>query len=475
MKILLPHRRSRGSDVRSLRIAALPVPDSGPSPSRQSRVRQVRRRRIRKDLRASVADSASFSVMVGIGETYLPGFVLAMGMGEIAAGLISSIPLLVGAVLQLVSPMAVARLGSHRRWVVLCAALQAASFLPLVAGALWGSLPIVVMFLVASVYWGSGLAAGPAWNTWIETVVPSQVRAPFFAWRSRLGQAGVLAGFLAGGAALHFGHDAGRRFQAFAAIFVIAAACRFLSARFLWTQSETTGTQASQRLVPIGELLGRMRAGGSERMLLYFLSVQVAVQISGPYFTPYMLGQLKISYLDFVSLLAASLVARIVALPALGRFAYRFGAQRLLWLGGVGIVPTAGLWLYANSFMDLVLIQFLAGVAWAAYELAMFLLFFETVDRNERTSILTTFNLGNCLALVIGASIGGVVLKFLGECPEAYLTLFALSSSARALALICLLVVTSAAVVAPPLKRQRGFGSWTLLLPEPATVNAPPE
>src|SRR6202011_3259909 len=99
MKTLLPHRRACGSDVRSPRGAEATAPDSVPSHSRESLVRQTRRRRIRKDLRASVADGASFSVMVGIGETYLPAFVLAMGMGEIAAGLISSIPLLVGAVL----------------------------------------------------------------------------------------------------------------------------------------------------------------------------------------------------------------------------------------------------------------------------------------------------------------------------------------------------------------------------------------
>ena len=36
--------------------------------------------------RASVADGASFSVMVGVGETYLPAFALALGMGEITAG-----------------------------------------------------------------------------------------------------------------------------------------------------------------------------------------------------------------------------------------------------------------------------------------------------------------------------------------------------------------------------------------------------
>ena len=183
-------------------------------------------------------------------------------------------------------------------------------------------------------------------------------------------------------------------------------------------------------------------------MLLYFLAVQVAVQISGPYFTPYMLGQLKISYFDFMLLLATSFVGKIVFLPACGRFAARFGARKLLWVGGIGIMPVSGLWLYAQNFTQIMVIQLLAGAVWSAYELAMFLMFFETVRREERTSILTTFNFGNALALVAGALLGGTVLKLVGQCPEAYLLLFAISSCGRAATLIFLKLTPKTSTIA---------------------------
>src|SRR5215204_3750277 len=69
----------------------------------------------RADLRRIVGEGSAHAIMVGVGESYLPAFVLAMGMGQVAAGLITTIPLLAGAVLQLVSPSAVHYLGSHRR------------------------------------------------------------------------------------------------------------------------------------------------------------------------------------------------------------------------------------------------------------------------------------------------------------------------------------------------------------------------
>src|SRR6185436_13393655 len=113
-----------------------------------------------------------------------------------------------------------------------------ASFLPLVVASIVGTIPLWGVFASVALYWGAGLAAGPAWNTWMETVVPFRVRAPFFASRTRLGQAGVLLGFLAGGISLQYGKHIGALLPAFAAIFAVAAVCRFFSARFLACQSE---------------------------------------------------------------------------------------------------------------------------------------------------------------------------------------------------------------------------------------------
>ena len=86
---------------------------------------KTRTERLRRDLRASLLDGAAFGGMVGFGETYLPAFALAVGLGEMAAGMVSSVPLVAGGLMQLASPMAVRLLRSHRRWVVTCAIIQA--------------------------------------------------------------------------------------------------------------------------------------------------------------------------------------------------------------------------------------------------------------------------------------------------------------------------------------------------------------
>ena len=262
----------------------------------------------RKDLRTSTAEGTAASITVGIGETYLPAFVLALSGSQLACGLVTTLPLVVGAVLQLVPPWGVRRWRSYRRWVVFCVALQAATFLPLAVAASLGSFPLVLVFAVVSVYWAAGLASAGPWNVWMETLVPGRVRTRYFAWRTRIGQWGMVAGFLLGGIALraathwhwlgqwHAAGGDGSPLGIFALLFVLAAASRLTSASLLAGQREPVHPVAGGPIPPPRKMTGWLADGVNGRLLLYLLAVQAAVQIAAPYFNPYMLGHLKFSY-----------------------------------------------------------------------------------------------------------------------------------------------------------------------------------
>jgi MFS family permease len=166
--------------------------------------------------------------------------------------------------------------------------------------------------------------------------------------------------------------------------------------------------------------------------------MQVGVNVAAPFFTPYMLSELALPYTSYVALVATSFVAKIVALPLLGRIARRHGARRLLVVGGAGIVPLAALWVVATGVAPLLAVQVLAGTAWAAYELATVLLVFEAIPAHERTTLLTLFNLANAIAMVLGALVGGVLLDAFGRGQAAYFALFLISTAGRGLTLILL-------------------------------------
>lgn len=406
---------------------------------------------LRRDLWLVHTDAVIVSVTVALGETLFGAFALALGLGDRVAGLVASVPLLAGAILQLVSPYAIRRLGSHRRWVVLCAQLQALAFAPLVAAALVGRLSALALLAIAAFYWATGMASGAAWNTWVGTIVPRAVRTRFFARRTRLAQVALLVGMLAGGEILRFADEHGRELGAFALLFAFAGAARALSSELLARQSEpnprversTTGLDLHP---PTGGV-------GNRRMLAFMLASTTAVHVSAPFFTPYMLSEhaLGLSYRGYVGLIAASFVAKIVTLPALGHYAARAGARRLLRIAGVCVVPLPALWTFSNDYGFLLLIQLFSGTAWGAYELATFLLFFEAIRPEERTRVLTWFNLGNALAMVSGAMLGAFLLGRAGENVAGYAVLFFTSAGLRVLALPLLAWLPDLRSGAPPL------------------------
>jgi MFS family permease len=266
------------------------------------------------------------------------------------------------------------------------------------------------------------------------------MRTRFFAYRSRIAHAALLLGLVGAGAALHAGEAVSRRVElaVFAFIFGLAGLFRLVSAGFLWRQSEPVPLPPGRKAVGPGEILRRARASADGRLLVYMLAVQAAVQISGPFFTPYMFKQIHLSYAQYLLLLATSFGAKMTALPLWGRLGHRHGAQFLLYTGGIGIVPLSALWLVSDSFTYLFFVQLVAGTLWAAYELGTFLLLFERIEVTERTSMLTIFNLANAVATVAGALAGAAILGLAGAGRHGYEALFAISCGVRLLSLVLL-------------------------------------
>jgi MFS family permease len=405
----------------------------------------VPRAGLRRDLWVTTADAAAFSLMVGCGETYIPAFALALGLGPVAAGMTASVPVLVGAIFQLVTPLAVARLGTNRGWCIACTTVQAVSFVPFAWWAIRGHATLTELLVAAGIYWSAGMAGAPAWNTWMGTLIPEGMRTAYFANRSRLGQFSVFVGFVLGGLILQWGEGRGVTLLAFAGLFIAAGICRLVSTMMLVNCREfvrpqesaaigddrLAGTAASRWLSDLAGTLRRMAASPSGPLVTYLCCLVFTAQFSAPYFTPYMLRERGFSYHAFMLVLATSFLSKALFLPSLGRLGSRIGSLGLLWAGGLSVIPLSLLWLPSANVSYLVAVQVLAGGCWACWELAVALLFFDAVPHRDRTGVITIYNLGLAIATVAGAAAGGLLLRTLGEDSQAYVTVFAVSSLLR--------------------------------------------
>ncbi len=409
------------------------------------------RRALRRNLTAMNADGFSFSVMVGIAETYLPAFMLARGFGELNAALIATLPVLLGSVLQLAAPAALQWFGCYRRFVVTAALVQSLSVLMLMVLALSDGAGAWMVFLPATLYWAAGLATGPAWNLWAEKLVPKRIRSGFFARRSRLCHVGVLLGLVSGGLVLRWSVETPWNVLAFSLLFGVGAAGRFVSAAMLARQTQVRMANRDEREadsipVPRVSLLlrlwasrrGLFRTGTAGRLVLFLMLVQTAVHISGPYFNPFMLRILKLSWVEYMGLLSLGFVGKMLSLPWAGRFANRFGSDRLLWVGSLGIVPISALWFVSQELWFLGCLQILSGLVWGCYELAMLLQFFRQIPVERRIAVLTIYNVGNSAAMVLGTLLGALILNRFNRSFDGYLLVFVASGCCRAVSLLAL-------------------------------------
>jgi MFS family permease len=386
---------------------------------------------LRPNLRASVYDAGAFGFMIGAGESYIPAFALAIGLGEVVSGVGASVPVLCGGVLQMLSVYALPRIGSYKRWIVAGVALQALIFLPLICTALIGSIPAWAFFVIVSCYWGSGLSSAPAWNAWISQIVPNKIRSRFFAKRTRVIQLATLFGFVGGGWWLGFMDDIGLLLIGYAILFGLAFASRVASAWYL--DRHRTSREVDFAPPRSSSVLQAWSAVSPKArwLIAYLVCMTACVQFSGPYFIPFMMKQLGFSYQDFVSVLAAALIAKALAMSMWGRVARRWGSQGLLWIGGVGLVPLSTMWIVSGNWWWLVFIQALAGILWSAYELAFFLMFLDYIPQHRRADMLSIYYLANSSASCIGALAGGWWITSFGTNVQAYHGVFIISALLR--------------------------------------------
>lgn len=190
-------------------------------PSRRSpRVKQLRR-----DLKLLHLDAAVWALMTGVAETYFVAFALKAGLSDVSAGLVATVPVLLGAICHVVTPWGVRHLRSLRNWTAWAAALQALSLGGLAACAWSGGISGPMLYTLVTLYWAAGFATAPTWQTWMPTIVPKPIATRFWAARSRTVQAFLGLG-LVFGLVLQWGRDNNQEMAAFGILMSFACLAR---------------------------------------------------------------------------------------------------------------------------------------------------------------------------------------------------------------------------------------------------------
>lgn len=374
------------------------------------------------------------ALMVGAAESYLGAIAVELGHDSASIALLATVPYLCGASAQLLSAPLARALGSEKRVVSIFAFLQAVVLLALAAIVYRDVRSLAPLLLAKCAFWTCGLVVAPPWNTWMASLTRGAQRRRYFAVRGALVQLALLFAFLGAGLVLHRAGASGARREAFTGVLIGGALARFVSALLLELQPGPLGERARRTTAR-----ARLRAALTEpswRLPIFLASTMCGAYVAVPFFTPYMLRELELSYASFAGLCAIPLLTKAVAFRAAHRVAARLGLHRLLLLGGLGVASLPAVWAAEPGLAVLAVSQLLSGAAWTAFEYSSAQLLLGAAARPHRVEFFSLSSALTGVAQVVGAVTGGALVGRLGL---GYREIFLVSAVARGLPLLLLL------------------------------------
>lgn len=386
-----------------------------------------------KNLRAFFFDGVFSATSDNITINYLVLFVLALGASRAQIGLLTALASLAATLLLIPGAILADRTGK-RKWIVLVfgggVARLMILLLALLPFAFAGQTVIYIAIGLKVIQDGMANLSLPAWVSMTADVVPLKWRGRYFGTRNLvMGVAGMLITYLAGALITGVGGVEGYQW-ALGAAFVLGMVATYSYSRI---------QEPSVMAVAAGSAAYRPKAlwsllTSNRNFFTYWGYTalwNLSLNIAGPFFTVYLVQDLK-GTATMVGLMA--IVSSLAGIPSQrfwGALADRWGARRVQDITGflIPLLPLA--WVFITAPWQAIFINVFGGILWAGYGLASFNFLLEMSPTEERARTSALYQIAVAISTSLGAAIGGLIANRWGIVP-----LFMLSFMGRLIAAV---------------------------------------
>ncbi len=389
------------------------------------------KQQVGKSLRNSILDGATYASMLGLTQYYITPYALAMKASTTQVGFLTGIPYLVMVLTQLVSPILVERVGSRKSFILPVAFLHGLMWLPvLLITYLFPSQQI--WWLIAFITMGTAFDAlsNAPWNSMMADLVPEEVRGRYFSSRNRInGLVTMILSIIAGGILQALTNNV---FVAFSMIFAGAMVSRFLSVYFLSQMVEPPVLVPKTKQPSIFKLSLTLGSTNVGKFIIFNALINFAVYLAAPFFSVYMLRDLKFSYLTYVIITSISTLATLIFMPFWGKRIDRAGNVKVLKVASLFLPFVPIVWLFSSNVYYLWGAQVLSGFSWAGFSLAVSIFLYDAAPSENRTRYIALNNALMFAGISLGSLLGGIVAPIIPAIMRNnLLTIFLISGLAR--------------------------------------------
>jgi len=379
------------------------------SPSSPVAIKEIEA--IRTSLKNSVREGTGWAVMIGFGESYISAFAEFLKATTFQMGLLTSVPQLLSAILQLFAVKTTHVIPSRKRIVVISVMLQALTWLVII-GISYITKNVYLLVAMVSLYFIFGAFSIPAWTSWMGDLVPERIRGRYFGNRNRTIGMVSGSGVILGGIILHF-LSILNTWLAFTVLFSIAFLGRTVSGLILTRQYEPVVLLETPRKFGFFPFLKKITQENFGVFSLFVMGMLFSVYLAVPLFVIFWLRHMHFSYFQLMTLMATTSISSFTAMKYWGRYADLYGNRWVMNASAWIITLLPGLWVAVYFlppqyyFPIAVCIQMFGGASWAGYNLASANYVYDTVPQKDRLRYVSYHNAMKGAAVFSGSLLGG--------------------------------------------------------------------
>jgi MFS family permease len=377
--------------------------------------------KVRRGLYALLYEGICAQIMGALtGGAFLVAFALSIGASNKVIGLLAAIGPMTQ-LLQIPSVALVDRLRLRKLITVIAVSLSRIFWIgiALIPFVVPDDLRIPVFLLCLFLFFGIGSVASCSFNSWVRDVVPERIMGRFFSRRLAISTAVAAAVSIAGAVIVDLFATGGQiNSKIYSALFLVGAVCGLGGALFFKRVPEPhLESTPGDGLLP---LLKKPFKHKNFRALLVFLGMwNFAVNLAAPFFTVFLLKELRMSMAWVLALSILSQVVNVAFLRIWGKLADRFSNKSILAVSGPLFMISIILWpfttmpeRYAGTIPLVILIHVLAGISTAGVTLCAGNIAMVSAPKGEATAYLAVNAIVSGIAAAIAPIIAGISADF---------------------------------------------------------------
>lgn len=365
-----------------------------------------------KSLMACWKEGVAASLAGVLGNFSLP-FALFLGASATQIGLLIALPHLIGAISQITAERLVQWSKSRLQLLKQFSFLQAVFILLMVFLIFiphpFKILLLIILSIILSIF---NNLIGTFWGSLTSEYVADEERGSYFGWRSRIVGFWGLIAFGVSGFLLSWAEKENAETLGFFVMIVFTAVAKFVSV-YYYRQMEDLKIAPSQKQKKFTwkNFFEQFHDSYFVAFTLFVMAMTFSTQFAAPYFSVYMLENLKFKYDQYMFVHLAGAIAGLVSFPIWGGFADRIGNVRVLKITSLCIPLIPLLWIISRNVPSLILTEIFGGIVWAGFNLASMHYLFDSTRPEKRVQFLSYFNLLNGVCLSTGVFLGGFLVE----------------------------------------------------------------